>query len=148
MTFSPHSWGDHVAAALVGLAVLASGCDEPQAATPGDAGVTSPVRVTEVALGTQVGLDKKVTQAAEVFGPEDTIHVSVVTEGTSTSTLLSARWTKDGRVLEETRQYIAPVGSATSEFHVSKPGGFEKGEYEVEVLVEGKPVQKRRFTVK
>jgi len=53
-----------------------------------------------------------------------------------------------GRVLGETSQSIAPDGSATSEFHVSKPGGFEAGEYEVEILVEGQPVQKRRFTVR
>jgi hypothetical protein len=133
---------------LVVFALALSGCNEPQAVSPALSGSPAEVRVTAIALGTEVGLDKKVISATEVFGPQDTIHVSVVTEGRSSSTLLGARWMRNGRVLEETRLYIAPAGSATSEFHVAKPGGFEPGDYEVEILLEGKPVEKRRFTVK
>lgn len=127
---------------------LCAACTQ-QAAGPEDApaGTAANIRVTEVALGKGVGLDKKIQQPTEVFDPEDTIHVSVVTEGTSSDTLLGARWLQGERVLEETTQAIAPTGSATSEFHVSKPGGFEPGAYEVEILVEGKPVAKRGFSV-
>jgi hypothetical protein len=136
---------------LTALAALALGCSaqqaaEPEASPPVPAGAAD-VRVTDVALGTAVGLDKKVLQPVDVFHPEDTVYVSVVTAGTSSNTLLTARWQHDGRVLDETTQAIAPAGSANSEFHVSKPGGFEAGQYEVEILVEGKPVEKRRFTV-
>jgi hypothetical protein len=74
--------------------------------------------------------------------------VSVVTEGISSDTALGARWLRGGQVLQETTQAIAPTGSATSEFHVSKPGGFEPGDYEVEILVEGKAVHKRAFSVR
>jgi hypothetical protein len=145
-----HPWGDHAVAALVVLTLFGSGCSGQQAVgreTSGS-GPVSGIRVTAVALGDQVGLDKRVGQPMEVFEPEDTIYVSVVTEGTSSSTRLGARWMRNGRVLEETSQYIAPSGAATSEFHVSKPGGFERGEYEVEVLVEGRTVERRRFTVR
>jgi hypothetical protein len=136
-------------AGLTTLAALALACSAQQAAAPEaspPAGAAD-VRVTQVALGTAVGLDKKVLQPQEVFRPEDTLYISVVTSGTSSNTLLTARWLRGGQVLEETTQAIAPAGTATSEFHVSKPGGFEAGEYEVEILVEGKPVEKRRFTV-
>jgi hypothetical protein len=135
---------------LAALAALVAACTQ-QAAGPEDAvpaGEAADVRVTEVAMGTSVGLDKKISEPAEVFDPEDTIHVSVVTEGTSSDTLLAARWLRGGQVLEETTQAIAPAGSATSEFHVSKPGGFDAGQYEVEILVEGKPVHRRAFSVK
>jgi hypothetical protein len=101
-----------------------------------------------VALGRAVGLDKRISEPAEVFDPEDIVHVSVVTEGTSSDTRLAARWMREGRVLEETTQDIAPRGAATSEFHVWKPGGLDPGEYEVEILVEGKPVHKRAFSVR
>lgn len=136
--------------AIAALAALCAACTQ-QAAGPEEsaqAGAAARVRVTEVALGRGVGLDKRITEPAEVFDPEDTIHVSVVTEGTSSDTMLSARWMREGRVLEETTQAIAPQGSATSEFHVSKAGGLDPGEYEVEILVEGKPVHKRSFTVR
>ena len=138
-------------AALAALGALCAACTPQQAAPPEAAvpsGAAADIRVTDVALGTEVGLDKKVPRPVEVFGPEDTLYVSVVTEGRSADTLLAARWMREGRVLGETSQAIAPDGSATSEFHVSKPGGFEAGEYEVEILVEGQPVQKRRFTVR
>lgn len=138
------------AAAILAALALLCACRQ-EAGAPEPAGVparSSGVRVTEVALGDAVGLDKKVLRPAEVFDPEDTIHVSVVTEGTSSNTLLGARWLRNGRVLEETTQAIAPAGWATSEFHVFKPGGFAPGEYEVEVLVEGRAVHKRRFSVR
>jgi hypothetical protein len=134
---------------LIALAAFTLACSPQQAAAPegsAPAGAAD-IRVTEVALGTAVGLDKKVLQPQEVFRPEDTLYVSVVTAGSSSNTLLTARWLRGEKVLEETTQAIAPVGTANSEFHVSKPGGFEAGEYEVEILVEGKPVHKRRFTV-
>jgi hypothetical protein len=129
---------------------LTLACSAQQAAAPEGsppAGGAADVRVTDVTLGSAVGLDKTILRPQEVFRPEDTVYVSVVTAGSSSNTLLSARWLRGGQVLEETTQAIAPAGTANSEFHVSKPGGFEAGEYEVEILVEGKPVQKRRFTV-
>ena len=138
-------------AALAALGALCASCTSQQAAEPErpvPAGEVAGIRVTDVALGTEVGLDKKVPHPTDVFRPGDTIHVSVVTEGTSSDTLLTARWLREGRALGETAQSIAPRGSATSEFHVSRPGGFEAGEYEVEILVEGKSVQRRRFAVK
>lgn len=138
-------------AALAALGALCAACTPQQAAAPESrppSGAAADIHVADVVLGTEIGLDKKVTRPGDVFGPEDTVYVSVVTEGRSSDTLLAARWMREGRVLGETTQAIAPDGSATSEFHVSKPGGFEAGEYEVEILVEGQPVQKRRFTVR
>jgi len=132
-------------AAAVGLACLA--CNAQQAVAPETAAGAANITVTEVTLGTEVGLDKKVRAPKEVFAPEDTIYASVVTEGRSSDTLLAARWLQGETVLQEIAQAIAPDGTATSEFHISKPGGFARGTYDVEILVEGRPVQKRRFTV-
>jgi hypothetical protein len=132
--------------AALGLACLA--CNAQQAAAPENAaGAAAHIQVTEVSLGTEVGLDKKVSAPREVFAPEDTIYASVVTEGRSTDTLLGARWLQGETVIQEIAQAIAPDGTAASEFHISKPGGFARGTYAVEILVEGRPVQKRRFTV-
>jgi hypothetical protein len=136
-------------AAAMGLACLA--CTSQRAATPEaipPAGSAASIRVTDLTLGAAVGLDKKVREPKDVFAPDDTVYVSVVTEGRSSDTMLGARWRQGETVLQEIEQAIAPDGAATSEFHVSKPGGFARGEYQVEILVEGRPVQGRRFTVK
>ena len=132
-------------AAAAGLACLA--CTAQQAAPPDSSGAAAAIQVTEVTLGSAVGLDKRVAAPKDVFAPDDTIYVSVVTAGRSTDTVLAARWLQGDALVQEIAQSIAPDGSATSEFHISKPGGFARGTYEVEILVEGRPVQKRRFTV-
>ena len=57
---------------LAALAALVAACTQ-QAAGPADAvpaGAAADVRVTEVAMGTAVGLDKKISEPAEVFDPE------------------------------------------------------------------------------
>jgi hypothetical protein len=50
-------------------------------------------------------------------------------------------------VNEDPPQTIMPTGPATTEFHVSKPGGWPAGEYQVEVFLDDKTVGKKTFTV-
>src|SRR5262245_65050111 len=85
-------------AALSALGVLCVACTTQQAAPPESvpSGAAADVRVADVVLGTEVGLDKAVPRPTDVFAPEDTIYVSVVTQGTSSNTLLAARWLREG----------------------------------------------------
>ncbi|HEX5043141.1 MAG TPA: hypothetical protein VFV75_09560 [Candidatus Polarisedimenticolaceae bacterium] len=107
-----------------------------------------PVAVVAVTLGSAVGSDKKVTTAVETFGPKDTIYASVDTQGTAPSASLMARWKyEDGQTVHEETQAIAPSGPATTEFHVSKPDGWPKGGYTVEILLDGVPVRTASFRV-
>jgi hypothetical protein len=129
------------------LLMLAAGGCRPQAG-PSPSPTPHPVRVTELRLGAAVGLDKRVGAESFSFGPQDTVFVSVVTEGFASRVRLSARWVEpSGRLLEEMDQAIAPAGTAVSEFHLWKPGGFAPGAYQVEIWLDGARVDARSFTV-
>ena len=107
-----------------------------------------PVSVTGIQLGKAVGADNKVTNETDDFKPNDTIYASVATDGAAQNATLSARWTyQDGQVVDTTSRAIAPTGAAATEFHISKPSGFPKGKYKVEVMLNGASTQSKDFTV-
>jgi hypothetical protein len=114
--------------------------------TPEDA-----VRVTDVDLGRAVDADGRITDEDDTdeFGPDDTIYVSVDTEGTASGATLSARWLyEDGQIVDETSQTISPTGPSVTEFHISNPDGLAPGGYTVEILLNGETVETRDFEVK
>ena len=116
----------------------------PAATTP----PAQPVSVTGVQLGKAVGADNKVTNETDDFKPNDTIYASVATDGTAPNATLSARWTyQDGQVVDTTSRAIAPTGAAATEFHISKPSGFPKRKYKVEIMLDGATTQSKDFKV-
>jgi hypothetical protein len=142
--------------ACVGL-VAASACskkadtstDTAATTTPGTTMTPAqPVSVTGVQLGKAVGADNKVTSETDDFKPNDTIYASVATDGVAQNATLSARWTyQDGQVVDTTSRAIAPAGAAATEFHISKPSGFPKGKYKVEIMLNGTTTQSKDFKV-
>ncbi len=154
----------HIAlAAAAAVALVACGKKEPPAPppppaapasapapTPAPAPAPAGVTLSAVTLGKAVGADKKVTAATEVFAKGDTIHASIDTTGAGSATVV-AKWTymtggKTVPVKEESAT-IAPTGPATTEFHISKPDGWPAGDYRVEIVVDGKTVATKSFTV-
>jgi hypothetical protein len=112
----------------------------------------APVSVSAISLGTAIGSDKRVTAAAEPFSPKDTIYASVETAGTGHAKL-RARWSfvkgdKTAKVDETTIEFDS-VGPAVNEFHISKPSGWPKGDYKVEVFLGDaeSPAATRNFKV-
>lgn len=111
--------------------------------------VANNVAVTEIDLGRSIGTDKRVTEAGDEFRPNDTIYAVVSTDGSAQSATLQARWTfGQGQVVEESSETISPTGPTVTEFHISKPDGFPKGKYKVEILLNGTSARSRDFTVK
>ena len=122
--------------------------DERTQTASGTAATASSLRLLQVALRRGLGADKRVTTKTDEFRPKDTIYASVATEGSATSTTLTARWTyQDGQVVDSTSRTIAPAGSATTEFHISKPNGWPKGRYTLHVLLDGREVATKDFRV-
>jgi uncharacterized protein YfaS (alpha-2-macroglobulin family) len=107
------------------------------------------VKVSDVTLGRAIGGDKAVTDKTDNFKPNDTIYASVTTDGTAASSSLRARWTySDGQVVNESTRTIAPNGRAGTEFHIAKPDGWPLGNYQVEVFLDGRSVETKKFEVK
>jgi hypothetical protein len=142
---------------LLALVPALAGCGGDRAGT-GDAATTpatemtaDAVRVTDVELGNAVGADRRIAAGAETdeFAPSATIYASVATEGTGTSSTLTARWTyEDGQVVDETSQTISPSGPTVTEFHISMADGLPAGNYQVEILLNGASAERKSFRVR
>ena len=132
------------------LLVVSAACrgDRPSDTT-GTTGTTGTgVRVTDVTLGRAIGTDSTITDRTDRFRPNDTIYASVATEGSAASTTVRARWTyQDGQVVNESTRTIAPNKREHTEFHISKPDGWPTGKYQLEVFVDDRSVETKKFEV-
>jgi hypothetical protein len=129
--------------ALPVVGTLACTKSEPPPPTPAPVAVPAttlpaPVSVSGVTLGTSIGADKRVAAPAETFGAKDTIYSSVETSGTGHAKL-RALWSfvKGGKTakVDETTIEFEAAGPAVNEFHISKPSGWPKGDYKLEVFL-------------
>jgi hypothetical protein len=110
---------------------------------------TAGVRVTDVTLGRSVGGDKAITDRTDTFKPNDTIYVSVATDGAAPSAILRAKWSfEDGRLVNESTRTIAPVNKERTEFHIAKPDGWPAGKYKLEVFLNDQSAETKSFDVR
>lgn len=116
---------------------------------PPPAAPVAGVTLTSVSLGNAVDAGQNVTMPADSFGSKDTIHASVATNGSAANSAISAKWTyQDGQVVNQETKTIAPTGPAVTEFHIQKADGWPLGEYNVEISIDGKVADTKKFTVK
>lgn len=135
------------------LALSAAACGKRDNASTADTGsgaaTSAAVRVADVKVGRALGADKRLTDETDDFRSSDTIYAVVETQGSGSNTSLQARWTfQDGQVVDESSQNITAGGNDVTEFHISKPGGWPKGKYKVEVLLNGASASSEDFEVK
>jgi hypothetical protein len=147
-----------IAVAFVAAGLAACKKDPPPAPAPAPAPTTAPapapaagVTVASATLGSAVGADKRVSAATESFAKNDTIYVSIATNGSGTATIKS-RWTYNSGgkwvPVKEDVQTVQATGPAVTEFHIAKPDGWPTGDYQVEVLVNDQVASTKRFNVK
>ena len=105
-----------------------------------------PLRVNTIQLGRGLNPDNTVSGHTTRFKPTDTIYVAVLTDNAGSGTV-AARWTFAGRVVSEPQKQVSYRGAAATEFHIQNSGGFPAGEYQVEILLDGKPIATREFRV-
>jgi hypothetical protein len=133
--------------------LIAAGCGRKDSGSTADTGsrteVASAVRVSDVKLGRAIGADKRLTEETDDFRPTDVIYAVVETQGSGSPAALQARWTyEDGQVVDESSRNISAAGGDFTEFHISKPSGWPKGKYKVEILLDGQPADTEDFEVK
>jgi hypothetical protein len=145
--------GAIVRAGCVALMLTATACGKKDNTatieTASGAATTTPVRVTDVKLGRALGADKRLTDETDKFRPADVIYAVVETRGAAPNTALVARWNyQDGQVVDESSRNISAAGEDVTEFHISKPSGWPKGKYTVQILLNGAPVESKDFEVR
>ena len=132
------------------LAALLSPACARRNEDPGATGTsgTAAVRVAKIDIGRSLAADKTIVDTTDSFKPNDTIYASIATEGAAATATLKARWTyREGQVVNESTQTLAPTGDARTEFHISKPDGWPTGKYKLEVFLNGSSAATRDFQV-
>jgi hypothetical protein len=83
------------------------------------------------------------------FKPNDGVFIAIDTRGTADKYTLSSKWlTPTGDTLTEYSQEIHSAGANETIFSLSKPDGWSKGQYHVELSINGKPMRTVAFTVR
>ena len=124
-----------VAIVVFGLmCAAAAGCADP------------PLQVETIQVGRSLNPDRTVANPIATFKPHDTILVSVLTTDTG-SGIIGVRWLYGTKVIDEPTKKVSYQGASATEFHIQSAGGFPRGDYTVEVIVDGQPAGKRTFKV-
>jgi len=134
---------------LLAMPLVVGACAKKTDQMQSQSSQTSQVTVTSVDLGKTIGADKRVTDQADTFAPNDVIYATVLTDGSSPNVVLRTTWMfQDGQVVAQSERVIAPNGQTATEFHIEKPDGLPPGKYKVVVSLDGNPVQTKEFEVK
>jgi hypothetical protein len=105
-----------------------------------------PLKVTTIQTGRSLNSDNSVGTHTTRFKPDDTLFVSVLTEGAGSGTFV-ARWTYAGRPVSEDTRKVSYGDSAATEFHIKNSSGFPAGDFTVEILLDGMSVGTRTLRV-
>lgn len=141
---------------LVAASSVLVACGKKDAAPAADTAAVAapppPAAVTSTELGKRLGANRRVTDTTSVFARRDTIYISVITEHTTPTSTLMARWTfQNGQVVDSTSQTVAAAeagSQSVTEFHVSNPRGWPVGKYTVDVMLDGQQATSRSFEVR
>ena len=100
---------------------------------------TTPIKVSDIQVGKSIGSDMKVSNGTTSFGVRDTMYVAVVTSGAAKDAKVAAKWTYNNtQTVKEDSKTISPTGGeSVTEFHVTKASAWPKGNYKVEVTLNG-----------
>jgi hypothetical protein len=130
----------------------ASTAAQAPAAAPAPAATDNSFQVATITLGDAVTPDHKVRKEVTNFAPgQKTIYVSVDTSGSTPGSTLNAKWSYlegKGQLVNSVSQSIVTDGPATTTFRVQNPDLWPEGKYKVDILVDGKQVASKEFTVK
>jgi hypothetical protein len=105
-----------------------------------------PLRVTTIQTGRSLNSDKSVGNHTTRFKPDDTMFVSVLTDGPGAG-MITARWRYAGRLVSEESRDVSYRDHAATEFHIQNSSGFPPGEYSVEIVVDGNSFATRTLRV-
>lgn len=120
---------------------------QPVATAPVNGGT---LRVSSIELGKGLGSDMTLRDQTDDFGVRDTIYAVVRADGAATGAKLDAKWTyQSGQTVDQQSQPISPAGGETRhEFHLQKASAWPKGDYKVEIMLDGASAGTKEFSIK
>ena len=150
------NWATLTRVAVLGLVVTSVSCKKKDAAVVDSSAISTPapdpvpaaLRVSNIETGKGLNADKTLKDNTDDFGVRDTIYVSVKTEGAGSGKLSAKVTFQDGQTVEEASQDIAPTGDGYHEFHIQKASAWPKGNYKVEVMLDGASAGTKDFSIK
>ena len=107
---------------------------------------TGPLQVGAIQIGRSLNEDNSIGSLAGSFKPNETVYVSIHTTASGSGTI-TVRWSYRGQMTSERSKPVSFKGAGATEFHIQSATGFPPGDYDVEVLVDGKSVGRRSFSV-
>ncbi len=145
-----------VTVAAMAVMLVTTGCKKKDAVVADTSAMMPPapeapaaLHVTDVSTGKGLTADNDFRDGTSDFGVRDTIYVLVKTDGASKGSKLDAKWTYNGKTVKQSSQNISPSGGEKkSEFHMQKASAWPKGNYKVEVMLDGAAAGSKDFTIK
>ena len=106
------------------------------------------LRVSNLMIGRRIGPGNRITEPTFEFAPQDTVYVSIATEGAGEAVNLTAAWrSQTGEILQKSSAPVPPAGEHT-EFRLAQPKGLKPGTYKVIIFLGSDSVETRVFAVK
>ena len=106
-----------------------------------------PRHISNVMIGKRIGSGNRLTEPTFQFAPQDTVYLSVATEGSSGPDKITTAWrSQTGEVLQQPTEAIQ-AGQNTA-FQLSQPKGLKPGTYKVIVFLGGDSADTKVFVVK
>lgn len=148
----------HVGALLVVTTALADGCGGSDQSRGAESAIASdsaaaakvasgPRHISNVMIGKRIGSGNRMTDPSIQFAPQDTVYLSVATEGSSGPDKVTTAWrSQTGEVLQQPTEAIKPEENTA--FQLSQPKGLKPGTYKVIVFLGGDSVDTKVFVVK
>jgi hypothetical protein len=105
-------------------------------------------QVSMVMIGKGLGPGNRVMEPTFQFAPQDTVYLSVATEGSDGARTVTAAWrSQSGEILQQSSAPISPAGENTA-FNLAQAKGLKPGTYKVVVFLGDDSVDAKVFAIK
>jgi hypothetical protein len=105
-------------------------------------------RVSMSMIGKRLGPGNRVMEPTFQFAPQDTVYLSVATEGSAGENKVTAAWrSQGGEIVQQTSEPVQAADGNVA-FSLAQPKGLKPGTYKVVVFLGDDSVDAKVFTVK
>ena len=105
-------------------------------------------RISMSMIGKRLGAGNRVMEPTFQFAPQDTVYLSVATEGSVGTNKVTAAWrSQGGEILQQTSEAVQDADGSVA-FSLAQPKGLKPGTYKVVVFLGDDSVDAKVFAVK